>query len=365
MRNERIIDIDSLNPISDAFAQNLLKELTRRKATVAIAEGCTGGRLINKITIPGATKVFRIGTIAYSRKAKLRLGVDEDLMEKYGEYSPEVAVEMAREVRRLRNDSIGIATVGEIKGQNTSSLVRCAIALENGDVNCISFTVNSGTRSEVKSVVSNESLITSLHFTQGHLEKINGNAQSTALIFEDKDDFLKQSITLSRLLNRGKLSISTIESCTGGALGDAMTDIPGSSRYFDSSWVVYDENSKVLLGVPLSTMAFGQVYSPQVSEEMAKALQRKTKTDIVISTTGTMDNWDTRPYHLDSPPGTVYYSIGIYGKLYTNKIHLIPQNRKIMKKQLVNIIFDDLIFLINFNGVGIKPSYHYKQGMKS
>lgn len=346
MRNERIVGIDRLNPLSEIFAQNLLKELTQKKATIAIAEGCTGGRLLNKITIPGATKVFRIGTVAYSKKAKERLGVDGNLIDKYGEYSPEVAVEMAKAVRRLRNDSIGIATVGKLNNNYLLSTVYFAIETENGDVDCVLFTVEGETRSGIKSIASNESLIKSFHLSRNYLGMINGQTESTVIVLEEKDDVLGHNIALSNLLKKEKLSISTIESCTGGALSDAITDIPGSSSYFDSSWVLYDENSKVMLGVPLSTMAFGQVYSSQVSEEMAKALRRKTKTDIVISTTGTMDNWDTRPYHLDLSPGTVYYSIGIDDKIYTRKIQLKPQNRTIMKKEIVKTIFNDVIYLI-------------------
>ncbi len=345
MRNEKVVSIDKLNPLSDIFAQSLLKELTQRKATIAIAEGCTGGRLLNSITIPGATKVFRIGTIAYSREAKERLGVDENIIDRHGEYSPEVVIEMAKAVRRLRNDSIGIATVGKLEN-NSLSTVYAASVLVNGEVDCISLVVGADTRSKVKSIASNESLITSLYRIRGTQEKIDYHSQSTVIVFEENDDILKQNIMLSDLLRTEELTISTIESCTGGAIGDAITDIPGSSSYFDSSWIVYDENSKVMLGVPLSAMAFGQVYSLQVSEEMAKALQRKTKTDIVISTTGTMDNWDTRPFHLDSSPGTIYYSIGIFNEVYTKKVRLKPQDRKIMKRELIKAIFDDLILLI-------------------
>lgn len=350
MKNERIVPIEASNPLSDLPAQDLLKELAQRSKTIAVAEGCTGGRLLNKITIPGATKVFKIGTIAYSKDAKIRLGVRPHTIEEYGEFSPEVAVEMAKSVRKLRQDDFGIATVGEFTPEN--SVVYGAIAQSNGSTACLSFHTCEQGRVDIKSIISNSILSRFLVLLRGS-DLLSGQA----LIIKEEGESTAESLQLAQILRERGMTISTMESCTGGALGDSLTNIPGSSSYFDSSWVVYDENSKAMLGVPLSAMAFGQVYSSYVSEEMAKALKRKTNTDIVIATTGTMDNWDTRPYHLDSPPGTIYYSIGVYNKIFTKKIRLKPQNRNIMKREIEQIIFQNLIDLIHRLEVGCVDSF--------
>lgn len=350
MRNERTISIDAFNPLSDLPAQDLLKELTQRSMTIAVAEGCTGGRILNKITIPGATKVFKIGTIAYSKDAKIRLGVRPKLIEKYGEYSPEVAVEMAKSVRKLGNDDFGIATVGEFTPKN--SVVYVAIAQSHGSIVCLPIHTCEQGRVDIKSIISNNILSRFLVLLRGS-DLLSGQA----LIIKEEGESIAESLQLAEILRQRGMTISTMESCTGGSLGDSLTNIPGSSNYFDSSWVVYDENSKRMFGVPLSTMAFGQVYSSFVSEEMAKALKRKTNTDIVIATTGTMDNWDTRPYHLDSPPGTIYYSIGVYNKIFTKKIRLKPQKRKIMKRETEQIIFQNIIDLIHAHEVGCFDSF--------
>ncbi len=345
MGNEIISSVDTANVLVELPAQNLLESLMQKNATIAVAEGCTGGRILNSITIPGSTNVFRIGTIAYSRKSKELLGVESNVIEKYGEYSPEVAIEMAKAVRRLRNDTLGIATTGELKADGTVSTIYFASASINGSFHCAPIDIGEKFRDKIKSIASSESLIMSFNDIQENRKKINDSITPKTIIVGTRNKDENHAHQLLTVLKKEGLSISTAESCTGGALGDMITDIPGSSHYFDSSWVLYDENSKALFGVPLSTMTYGQVYSAQVAEEMAKALYRKTKTDIVISTTGTMDNWDTRPYHLNTPPGVVYYSIGIYGRFFTRKIQLIPKKRSFMKNELVKIIFEDLIFL--------------------
>jgi len=101
------IDTDSL----ENTVVSLLKE---RGKTLATAESCTGGLLSKRLTdIPGASKVYLGGVVAYSEHSKSRLlGVDADVLRKNGVVSREVALAMADGVRRELGADIGIGITG-------------------------------------------------------------------------------------------------------------------------------------------------------------------------------------------------------------------------------------------------------------
>ena len=90
---------------------NLLKE---KNLTIATAESCTGGLISHSITnISGSSDYFDRGIVSYSNNAKVELlDVSEELLEKYGAVSEQVAKAMAEGVRNKSNVDIGIATTG-------------------------------------------------------------------------------------------------------------------------------------------------------------------------------------------------------------------------------------------------------------
>ncbi len=92
---------------------------------------------------------------------------------------------------------------------------------------------------------------------------------------------------IGKLLKEGKLTLAVAESCTGGLIADRITDVPGSSNYFERSMTLYSNESKVSeLGVPFAFLEkFGAV-SREVAEAMAAGIRSKSNTDIGISTTG-------------------------------------------------------------------------------
>ncbi len=83
------------------------------------------------------------------------------------------------------------------------------------------------------------------------------------------------------------LTIATAESCTGGWIGKALTDIPGSSSVFMGSLVAYSNDIKEnLLGVPQSLLITHGAVSEKVAFEMAKNCAQSFGVDISISVTG-------------------------------------------------------------------------------
>jgi len=92
----------------------LLQLLSQRQLTLAIAEGDTGGLLLEQLTaVPGSSAVVLGGVVAYHDDLKRSLlAVAPDLIVAHGSVSAEVAAAMASGVRRATGASLGVATTG-------------------------------------------------------------------------------------------------------------------------------------------------------------------------------------------------------------------------------------------------------------
>jgi PncC family amidohydrolase len=87
-------------------------------------------------------------------------------------------------------------------------------------------------------------------------------------------------------LERG-LTVAVAESCTGGLVADAITDIPGSSGYFLGGIVSYADTAKAaLLGVPVEVLAAHGAVSAQVGRAMAEGARERFSADLAASVTG-------------------------------------------------------------------------------
>jgi len=88
--------------------------LRQRHETLAVAESCTGGLLGHRLTnIPGSSEYFRLGIVAYSNEAKIKLlGVSPKSLANYGAVSEEVAQEMAQGIKQLAQTDHALAITG-------------------------------------------------------------------------------------------------------------------------------------------------------------------------------------------------------------------------------------------------------------
>jgi PncC family amidohydrolase len=94
--------------------QDVLEALAARKLTLAVAEGDTGGLLLERVTAqPGSSAVVLGGVVAYSDNLKSSLlGVQDEVLRQYGAVSAEAAEAMARGVRELTGADVSLATTG-------------------------------------------------------------------------------------------------------------------------------------------------------------------------------------------------------------------------------------------------------------
>ena len=105
------------------------------------------------------------------------------------------------------------------------------------------------------------------------------------IVGEQKD--LKLADAVGQELVRQDATIASAESCTGGAMMNALTDIPGSSRYIEGGIIAYENRVKVeQLGVAERDLKEVGAVSKAVALQMAKGVAKKLGTDIGISNTG-------------------------------------------------------------------------------
>jgi nicotinamide-nucleotide amidase len=154
-------------------------------------------------------------------------------------------------------------------------------------------------------------------------------------IFGSDNDTLASVV--GRLLLEKKKTVSFAESCTGGKIAAAITDIPGSSLYFKSSVVTYSNESKIkLLGVKEETLSrFGAV-SKETAKEMAEGVLKLSGSDCAFSVTGIAGPGGGAR---EKPVGLVY--IGFADKKKTESFKFnFNETRKDIRERTVNTVLD-------------------------
>jgi nicotinamide-nucleotide amidase len=83
------------------------------------------------------------------------------------------------------------------------------------------------------------------------------------------------------------LKLATAESCTGGLIAGAVTDIPGSSGWFERGFVTYADEAKIeMLGVEAATLAAHGAVSEATAREMAAGALAHSRADVAVAVTG-------------------------------------------------------------------------------
>jgi nicotinamide-nucleotide amidase len=109
------------------------------------------------------------------------------------------------------------------------------------------------------------------------------------------------------LLTQRKRTLAVAESCTGGLIGGRITNIAGSSAYFERGVVVYSNAAKTeLLGVPADLIERHGAVSREVAKAMAQGMRERAKTDLGLSVTGIAGPSGGTP---EKPVGLVYIAL--------------------------------------------------------
>ncbi|MGO9480604.1 MAG: competence/damage-inducible protein A [Candidatus Kryptoniota bacterium] len=129
---------------------------------------------------------------------------------------------------------------------------------------------------------------------------------------------------VGRLLAERRLTLSVAESCTGGYISHRITNISGSSAYFDRGVVTYSNEAKVeMLHVPEDIIKKSGAVSEEVAAAMAEGIRKISGTDIGISVTGIAGPTGGTP---DKPVGLVYIGLADHAGTAVKK-YLFPDER--------------------------------------
>ena len=134
------------------------------------------------------------------------------------------------------------------------------------------------------------------------------------------------------------LTLATAESCTGGMIAAALTEIAGSSDVFERGFVTYSNEAKVeLLDVPAETIARLGAVSGPVAEAMAAGAVARSRADLAVSATGIAGPGGATP---DKPVGLVFLGLCRRGAAPRHERHLFAGDRQSVRRASLEAALD-------------------------
>lgn len=147
-----------------------------------------------------------------------------------------------------------------------------------------------------------------------------------------RNDIIDLATRVGRALEAKRLMLVTAESCTGGGVAQAITEIAGSTGWFECGFVTYSNASKTgMLDVPAALIAqFGSV-SEEVAGVMAEGALANSTADVAVSTTGIAGPSGAVP---GKPVGTVCFGWARGDTTYTERL-VFAGDRHAVREQTV------------------------------
>ena len=145
-------------------------------------------------------------------------------------------------------------------------------------------------------------------------------------IYTTEDEVTLEKAVVDLLL-ANKLTITTVESCTGGLLAGRLINVPGVSEVFKSGYITYSNKAKRrLLGIKKNLLLKHGAVSKEVAREMAKGAALVSKADVTVGITGIAGPDGGSE---EKPVGLVYIGCDVCGKVTVNEYHFSGDRAKI------------------------------------
>ena len=138
---------------------------------------------------------------------------------------------------------------------------------------------------------------------------------------------------LARLLLQKQQLLAVAESCTGGWLAKCLTDLPGSSQWFERGFVTYSNAAKQeMLGVRSATLLRSGAVSHAVVQEMAKGVLSHSRADIAVAISGIAGPGGAVP---GKPVGTVCFAWATKDHFQRQDTRHFEGDREAVRRQAV------------------------------
>ncbi|BEV16710.1 CinA family protein [Herbaspirillum sp. DW155] len=157
------------------------------------------------------------------------------------------------------------------------------------------------------------------------------------------DSTLDLAARVGHTLKARGLLLATAESCTGGGIAHAITEIAGSSEWFDCGFVTYSNASKnELLDISEALIAQHGAVSEEIAGAMAEGAVANSNSDVAVSTTGIAGPGGAVP---GKPVGTVCFGWRVGDKTYTERL-VFQGDRQQVRAQTVEHSLKGLLKLL-------------------
>jgi nicotinamide-nucleotide amidase len=141
------------------------------------------------------------------------------------------------------------------------------------------------------------------------------------------------------------MMLATAESCTGGGVAYALTEIPGSSAWFERGFITYANEAKSeMLGVQQKTLLRHGAVSEAVVREMAEGALRHSHAHIALAVSGIAGPGGGSA---SKPVGTVWFAWCVKGGVCVARHHLLPGDRAQIRTWSVQIALQGVRDLLN------------------
>ena len=174
---------------------------------------------------------------------------------------------------------------------------------------------------------------------QGLLDELGGKLEEALgdVVYSRRDETLEQVV--GEALQRRGYTVATAESCTGGLLAGRLTEVPGSSHYFNEGVITYSNEAKIArLGVPRELIEAHGAVSEEVALAMARGVRERAGATFGIGITGIAGPGGGTAA---KPVGLVY--IGLADDEGANAVRMVfPGDRHFIRVLAVNTALDTL-----------------------
>jgi nicotinamide-nucleotide amidase len=167
---------------------------------------------------------------------------------------------------------------------------------------------------------------------------------NTSTVVEgNTEQILDLATQVGRTLQARNWFLSTAESCTGGGVSQAITEIAGSSEWFDCGFVTYSNASKTeLLDIPEAEIAQHGTVSEEIAAAMAEGALANSNADVSVSTTGIAGPGGAVP---GKPVGTVCFGWSVGHRTHTERLVFAGDRHAVREQTVIHALQGLLRFL--------------------